>query len=325
MMKGMKKSAPKRRVVCLLVVMTFLAAIGTTLLCPVSWAETREAWLDRIRGEQTGVDFSDVARKFPSFKTIVLLVFQPELDFQRLIRLLDLGVLPLGEDASKLLGRSWAVCHTRAARLNEIKRSGLVQEAIPLTRFSMSGIYRIHFKIVEPEFNGPIAFRVTAPREGFGKILLAARELVRPALPLTVVKDDAGNRWTEMRIVEARPGQRVNFDFFFRYYVDVRQLLDRALLMAPGGDIGDLPDEHPARSFLLSSAKIDATLPEIKSLAAEIFGNEKDPRKMYRKLYEYIQQTVTYDSRKRAQFFRRENGVPKYGGNVSIPSGNAGT
>jgi len=304
--KRMSPGAPLCRVACVWVIITILAAVGIGLLCPVSMAETGGAWLDRVRAEQTGVDFSDVAVKFPRFKTIVLLVFQPTLDFERLIHLLDLGVLPLGEDLSKLLGRSWAVCHTRADRLSEIQRSGMVREVIPLTRFSMSGIYRIHFKIVEPGFNGPISFRVSAPREGFGKTLVAAEEHIQPELPLSVVVDDVGNRWTETRMADASQGQQIQFDFFFRYQVDIGQLLDRALRMAPEEEGGDLPDGHPALSYLVSSPKIDATLPQIRSLASQIFGNEKDPRKMYPKLYDYIQQTVTYDSVKRMQFFGGE-------------------
>ncbi|MBI4776825.1 MAG: hypothetical protein HY788_22040 [Deltaproteobacteria bacterium] len=302
-MKGRGPIAPICRVACLWVVISVLAAVGVGLWCPVSMAETGEAWLERVRGEQTGVDFSDVALKFPRFKTIVLLVFQPKLDFERLIRLLDLGVQPLGDDSSNLLGRSWAVCHTRAARLDEIKRSGVAREVIPLTRFRMSGIYRIHFKIVEPEFNGPISFRVSAPREGFGKTLLAAEEHVRPDLPLSLAVDDAGNRWFEVRIPDARHDQSVHFDFFFRYQVDVGQLLEHALPMAPGGEGGDPPDGHPALSYLASSPKIDATLPEIRSLAARIFGDEKDPRTIYLRLNDYLQQTVRYDSVKREQFF----------------------
>ncbi|MBW1668240.1 MAG: hypothetical protein JRJ66_09355 [Deltaproteobacteria bacterium] len=255
---------------------------------------------------RAGVHFETVAHKFPRFKTVVRLYFEQDLDLDHLLKLCGSGAHPLGGDLLDPLGHKAGIFFTRAGRLGILRRSGLARSIRPLFRFRLSGLYRVHFKVVEPGFSGPIRFRVFTPRDGFGKKLIHIDDHVSPSIPFVIEKDLARNRWLKVEMSQAKTGSTVKFDFYFIYQVDIEKILEHALDMVPLGETFKLAPGSPASVYLAPSPKIDSGSPVVKSVAAQIFGDEKAPRRLYNRLLDYIREHITYDQAKRDQFFGGE-------------------
>jgi hypothetical protein len=180
---------------------------------------------------QGKIDFRKIAKKFPNFRTIVKLKFDRPLSVAELLTLTDSGNQVIGDNILSILGKSEAILVTKASRLSWLNDQSFIKAVIPLERFNLSGLYRIHFKLVGQEFDGPISFSVASPRNGFGKKLLDIESYVWPRLPYKISTDNAGNRWLKIKIKDASNGQRIKFDFFFVYRVDISALLRHSLSM----------------------------------------------------------------------------------------------
>ena len=259
--------------------------------------------LDRIREDQQGVDFNRLAKVYPSLKTIVLLAFDRELEFDHLIRLHGLEAYPVNGDNVDYLGRTHGIFHTRAGNLGRLKKAAGVKALIPLARFRMRGLYRVHFQIVEPGFSGPLAFSVTAPRDSFGKRLLREASFVYPRNPFRIRVDEAGNRWLETVLEEAGEGGQLKLDFSFIYQVEMAELINHAILMTPLKPSEAVDWADPAAVFLEPGLKITPGSQEVAALAGEILGEERIPRRVWARIAKYIKDNIPYDHQKRAEFF----------------------
>ncbi len=259
--------------------------------------------LDRIARDQAGVDFKRLSKTYPSFKTVVLVAFDQGLEFDRLLRLRGLEVYPVNGAEVDYLGRTYGLFHTRAGNLPRLKRTAGVRAAIPLSRFRMQGLYRVHFKIVEPGFSGRLAFSVTAPRESFGKKLLRTKSYIHPQKPYRIWEDGAGNRWLETVLEEAGEGDQLKLDFSFLYQVEVGELLDHAILATPARVSPEIDPLDPAAAFLGPGEKITPQAEEVAALAGEILGEERVPRRVWARIFKFIKDNIPYDHKKRAEFF----------------------
>jgi hypothetical protein len=256
-----------------------------------------------IRQDQKGIDFEAVAQKFPQFKTLFAVEFNRPLELKDLIGLLNRGVWPVDSRLLNALGKSQGIFYTRAYNLEKLTELSLIREYVPLVRFQMRGLYRIHLKVIEPGFNGPLAFSVSSPRNGFGKTLLRIEDHVSPKTAFTVGHDHAGNRWLELEFPDLSESKTAKFDFYFVYQVDVKKLLKHALPMLTNAQISELPGNHEAMVYLYPSEKIESLSPLIQEKSKEIFGEESSPSVMYFRLARFIKQNITYDSQKRQEFF----------------------
>jgi|GEM_PF-4731752 len=266
--------------------------------------------LARIQAAQspaaTGVDFPGLVRSYPSLKTILLLAFSRPLDLEQLIRLQSAGIFPVNGDLIDYLDRTHGFFHTKAARLDRLVSGREVPglaAAVPLARFEMSGLYRIHFKIVEKGFQGPLSFSITTPRESFGKRIVRQSDHLYPRRPFEIRTDQAGNRWLMASLEEAREGDVLKLDSHVVYQVDLAELLRHAILTTPARPAEPLPPESEAAAYLGPGEKITPSSQEVAELAQEIFGPERVPRRLWFLIQKYIKQNIPYDHQKRALFF----------------------
>ena len=259
--------------------------------------------LARIRADQQGLDFTRLAKTYPSLKTIVLLSFDRELEFNYLLRLRGLEVFPVNGDNVDYLGRTYGLFHTRAGNLERAAKAAGVTAAIPLARFFMRGLYRVHFKILEPGFSGRMAFSVTAPRESFGRRLVRVESFVHPQNPYRMRTDQAGNRWLDTVLENAEQGSQLKLDFSFVYQVEMAELISHSILMTPLKPSPELDGADPAVVFLEPGYKITPDAREVIDLAAEILGQERTPRLVWGRIAKYIKENIPYDHQKRADFF----------------------
>lgn len=283
------------------------AALGAWLtiflLVVPAWAQNPAMWPENFAAQQTGVDFPKVARLFPRLKTLVLVSFTHNLGLNDIHRLKSLGAFAQSGGTLGLLGRDWAVLFTRAKNLDRLRRSSLTARVVPLTRFRISGIYRVGFKLVDDEYTGPVNFRVSMPRSGFGKELIRLEVLLSPPRAYTVSKDSAGNSWLELSLAKAQRDSEIMGSFYFVYKVDLAVLLAHALAMVPMDEAPVLPAQSPARGYLLPSAKITSDSPQIIALANGLLDKQKAPRRIYRAILAHIKKNLPYDREKRDLFF----------------------
>lgn len=272
------------------------------------WAST--AWslglppnVDAFAARQTGVDFTEVARNYPRFKTLVLVSFSKRLDLTDVYKLKSLDAFPQSGGNLGLLGKHWAVMFTRAGSLKRLMKSPLTEKVVPLTRFTLRGIYEVAFKLVDEEYEGPLEFRTSMPRSDFGKELKALHVLVSPKREYRVRPGTAGNKWLYYNLDQAEKGSEVKFGFDFTYEVDLAEFLAHALAMVPVSEEILLPIEGRASEFLLPSPKITSDSEQVVDLAHEIMGNSRAPREMYRRVLAYIKRNLPYDRGKRSLFF----------------------
>ncbi|OGP90432.1 MAG: hypothetical protein A2156_11165 [Deltaproteobacteria bacterium RBG_16_48_10] len=171
-----------------------------------------------------------------------------------------------------------------------------------LERFTMTGIYRVGFKVEKEGYQGPLSLEITIPRDGFGKRLIYSENLIRPHAPTTMRFDSMGNRWFSANYSQIRYGETIRLHFAFKYSIDMAPLLnhDLMLLDQPGGS--PIPEE--VRPFLSSGYKIDKNLFEAVQWANEgVSGPPLNVRLEYQRLTKFVKDTIVYDQVKRNQYF----------------------
>ena len=255
--------------------------------------------------------FHQVARKFPSFKTIVQVEFKESVVDHLLSSLKSSGLRPVNQNWNHLLGRSKGIFVVRARRLNQLEKSEQIETVDPLSEFLLYGSYHIDFRINEEtsEFRGPLKLLVTGPRNGFGKRLVKTEVQIRPSLPYRIRRDSAGNRWIEAKFPNPEHGQKIQFDFRFSYQVDVRRLLEHALAMISPEE-GSMAEymklrrrNSAALKYLRPAEKIDSNSPGIRWLAKDRIGSTFSPVKAYWRIHRFMEETIDYDQEKKEAFF----------------------
>lgn len=201
--------------------------------------------------------------------------------------------LVLGLQKAVFAGRlgSWIKAHPLPSHL-----SGSVLE-----HFAMSGIYRVGFKVVDKGYNGPLELQITAPREGFGKILVYSDQEVRPVPSQTMMTvDSTGNRWLSASFERVAYGDSIRIYFGFKYHVDLAKLLEHDLTLS-GKQIGtEVPVD--VQLFLRPGHKIDSGIPAAQKWAFLGGTGPPDALMEYRRLVKFIKRNVSYDERKRSNY-----------------------
>ena len=129
------------------------------------------------------------------------------------------------------------------------------------------------------------------------------RSHIHPQRPFSIREDSAGNRWLETALEEAKEGDQLKLDFSCLYQVEVKELLEHAILMTPAQVSPELDPGDPAAVFLGSGLKIRPELEGVAALAEEILGRERVPRRVWARISKYIKDHIPYDHQKRAEFF----------------------
>jgi hypothetical protein len=236
---------------------------------------------------------------------MVRIQFGQPLSLEILAKLGKLGVFSHHGGPLQVLGRNEGVFFLGAANLPKLLRSPLAVKVNPLTNFRLAGLYRIHFKVVEQGFQGKVSFRISSPREGFGKKLIYLEEQVLPALNLTRQIDSAGNRWINVSLHVKEKTRHLKLNFYFIYHVDVAQILEHSLSMVPLNEpIGPVVNSQ-ALQMLKPSPKIDSASPRIRLMAKSLFGEGRhlSAHAKYRRVQSFVKNYLPYDHQKRARFF----------------------
>jgi hypothetical protein len=247
------------------------------------------------------IDWLTVARRSPHLKVLVLVKSDHPLRLSDLAILAEKGFVPADRAPGLVLGLkrvvfagrlgNWVKAHPLPAHL-----SGRLLE-----HFSMTGIYRVGFKVEARDYTGPLEFQITAPREGFGKELIDLDCLVRPACSQRMTIDSAGNRWLAARLAQVHYGKPIKFSFGFQYEVNMAKILDHDLILSGKPIGGEIPPE--VQPFLEPGYKIDPGMPAAMVWASLGGSQPPDARKEYRRLRKFIRRNVVYDKRKRAAYF----------------------
>jgi hypothetical protein len=237
----------------------------------------------------------------PDLKVLVLVRGERPISLENLALLAELGMIPADRDPGLVLGLRQAVFSARLK--NWITKSMPVDlQGRLLERFSMTGVYRLGFKVEKEGYQGPLSLEITIPRDGFGKRLIYSENLVRPHAPTMMRFDRTGNRWFSANYSQIRYGETIRLHFAFKYVIEMASLLnhDLMLLNQPGGP--PIPEE--VRPFLNSGYKIDKDLPEAVQWASEgVSGPPLNVRLEYQRLTKFIKDTIVYDQLKRNQYF----------------------
>jgi len=246
------------------------------------------------------VDWVDIAARAPSLKILVLVEAENLLTLDDLALLADNKLVPADRDPGLVVGLKAAVFATTAggwiaARLPQ-HLSGL-----PLQHFLMTGIYRVSFRIQAEDYDGPLIFQVTAPRDDKGQKLLSSEVVVRPRVSVSSKEDETGNRWVRAEFPRLRSGDTIKFHFSFVYDVNVKQVFESSLLLVGNPKEEELPPD--ILPFLLKGHKIDPGMSEARNWASGMLRKPVDARKEYKRLEKFLKQTVTYDDRKRSDYF----------------------
>ncbi len=253
--------------------------------------------------------FYKVAKRYPALKTIIRLELDQPIDHDLLLNLQKYGLKPVNRDWISLMNRSEAIFSLRGRSLLRLKNTKLADAVTPLEKFLLHGFYRIHFKIMEKEPEGPLLLTVSSPRDNFGKQLLQIEQRIYPSLPYKVKTDTAGNRRLKVKCPNPKYKQVIRCDFHFTYKVDVKKMLERALYMADDDKkifsdfltakqkVGELAE------YTKNSKKIDAESSQVQTLAKELAGSVRSPIKAYKRVHEFTEQKIRYDHEKRSSFF----------------------
>lgn len=251
--------------------------------------------------EKGTIDWERVARLKPDLKILALLESDSPLCLKDLAALADKGFKPADRDPGLLLGFKSAIF---ANTLDKWKGGRSLPPHFRgklLKRFSMTGIYRVGFKVEAEGYAGPLEIKVTAPRDGFGRKLVYAEHVVRPACEKAMRVDAAGNRWLTVRFPETQYGRVIKFHFAFEYEVDMATLLKHALVLARKPASNDVPPD--VQPFLRPGYKINPSLPSAVAWAVAGGSGPPDAKKEFKRLTEFVKRSVVYDNRKRAAYF----------------------
>ncbi len=271
------------------------------LLVCVLWAPAHASELSTTP-DIPGIDWEWVSRLNPELKVLVLIEADRPITLEDLAALADRGLKPADRDPGLVVGARSCVF---ATKLKKWMTGGPLPAHLSsriLERFVMSGIYRTAFRVEDHDYAGPLTLAVTAPRDGFGRKLLSSSYVVRPQTEGEIQVDEAGNKWLYVQYPEVRYGAVVRFHFAFKYLVDMLELLEHDLMLAPGVAKNEIPPD--ARMYLRPGRKIDPQLREAVDWAARAGqGQNLDVRSEYKRLTEYLKRNVTYDKQKRSMYF----------------------
>lgn len=247
------------------------------------------------------IDWEKIAGRRPGLKVLVLVKSDRPLTFEDLAILAEKGFVPADRDPESVLGIQRAVFAGRLGKWFWAGPLPLHLSGSILEHFALAGVYRVGFKVEAEEYTGPLEFQITAPREGFGKELVYSDQVVEPACSQVMTVDSAGNRWLRARLEHVRQGESIKFSFWFRYDVNVPEVLDHDLWLS-GKPIGtEIPPE--VQPFLEPGYKIDPGIPAAQDWASRRGPGPPDARKEYRRLAKFIKRNVAYDKHKRAAYF----------------------
>ncbi len=247
------------------------------------------------------IDWRSIAEVQPELKVLVLIKSKQPLSLEDLALLADRGLTPADRDPGLVIGLNRAVFKTLLGRW-------MAQPPLPealqgklMARFHLSGMYRVAFKVKARAYDGPLNLEVTEPRSGFGKKLLSCEHVVRPEAAVSTQEDSAGNRWLSAEFSRLRTGDTVKMHMSFKYLVDVAELLKHDLQLAHVPEHADIPRE--ILPYLGPGYKIDPKLPRAKAWAAQTGTSPPNARQEFRRLAKFLLDTITYDTRKKAEYF----------------------
>jgi len=252
-------------------------------------------------GQASVIDWGQISKIKPNLRVIVMVQSDRPLNLEDLSSLANFGLFPADRDAGLVIGLRKAVFKTTLRQWMEKPPLPSHLHGILLHRFRMTGIYRVGFEVIEREYLGPLHFEVTMPRAGFGQQLLNADHITVPSGESAIRVDTAQNRWFCINYSEVRTGQKIRFQFGFAYQVDMGDVLAHDLQLANKQQSGDLPLE--IKSYLESGYKIDPTFPEAVRWAQEGKSEPPDARQEYARLSRFLQKAVSYDKKKRGEYF----------------------
>ncbi len=247
------------------------------------------------------LDWLRVVRLKPELKVMVLIESDRALSLDDLTTLGELGLASGDRDPALFLGLRQAIFSTSLR--NWINRRSLPDhmKGKLLDRFIMSGIYRTEFRIEKEGYWGPLVLEVTTPRDGFGKRLLYSENIIRPKVSTETYTDSGENRWLRASYPEVKHGQTIKLAFAFRYLVNMLALLDHDLMLVDQFQDAPIPEE--IRPFLNSGYKIDAGSPHAVDWATQEKSVPLNVRSDYRRLTNFLKDTVVYDRKKRDRYF----------------------
>jgi hypothetical protein len=254
-----------------------------------------------VASQTKAINWDRVAQMKPDLKVLVLVKGDRPISLDDLALMADFGMIPADRDPGLVLGLRQAVFSTRLKNWMTKSLPADLQGRL-LERFTMTGVYRLGFRVEKEGYQGPLSLEITIPRDGFGKRLIYSENLVRPHAPTTMRFDRMGNRWFSANYSQIGYGETIRLHFAFKYAIDMAPLLNHDLMLMnqPGGP--PIPEEvHP---FLNSGYKIDKNLPEAVQWASEgVSGPPLDVRLEYQRLTKFIKDTIVYDQLKRNQYF----------------------
>jgi hypothetical protein len=247
------------------------------------------------------VNWTRVAELKPELKVLVLLEGERPLGLQDLALLADEGLVPADRDPGLALGLKRLVFSTTLRHWIAAQHLPSSFQGRLLSKFSMTGVYRVGFTVVAGTYYGPLSFRITAPREGFGRQLVYSEHVVRPKCKTSVVEDEAGNRWLDATYPKVKHGDSIKFHFAFKYLVDMAELLAHDLALGKSSPGGEIPED--VKRFLGPGKKIDPNIPQAVEWAERGMPGPPDARLEYARLTRTLSKLVRYDKPKRDSYF----------------------
>ncbi|WP_157212068.1 transglutaminase-like domain-containing protein [Desulfomonile tiedjei] len=252
------------------------------------------------KADSVSIDWIKAAKLHPDLKVLVLIETRQPFTLADLATCADFGLIPADRDPGLIVGLERAVFKSTlqkwmAAQLPEHLKGRL------LSRFTMTGIYRLGFKVEAKGYDGPLTLQVTGPRDGPGQKLLKSEHAVRPGTAAWSAEDLAGNRWLTVNYSRVRQGGIVKIYFAFKYLVDVGLVLKHDLLLKSALASGQVPSEIAI--YLKKGHKIDPELPEAIAWASGRGNAPPDARNEFKHLYGLLTGSIKYDNRKKTDYF----------------------
>jgi hypothetical protein len=251
--------------------------------------------------ENHALGWSRIVKLKPELKVLVLLEGERPFALKDLALLADQGLVPADRDPGLTLGLKRLVFSTTlqhwiaASHLPSNFKGGL------LSRFSVTGVYRVGFTVADRTYCGPLKLRITAPREGFGRQLIYSEHVVRPRCETSVRKDEADNLWLEATYPKVKYGDSIKFHFAFKYLVDMAEVLAHDLTLADKSPDVEIPAD--AKRFLGPGKKIDPNIPHAVQWAERGVPGPPDARLEYARLTKSLSKLVQYVKPKRDFYF----------------------
>jgi len=246
-------------------------------------------------------DWQMIGRRKPNLKALVLVEGVRPLDLTDLALLADQGLIPSDRDPGAAIGLKRLVFSTTLQKWNSTRQLTEGFKGRLLSRFVMSGIYRVGFVVMAKGYHGPLKFNITAPRESPGFKLISTDHLARPSCENFIRVDEAGNRWLEASYPEVKEGDNIKFYFGFKYEVDMAELLAHDLVLAKKPLDVDIPVD--VLRFRGPGYKIDPGIPAAVRWAKLGYSGPPDARHEYPRLTDSLLKLVQYDKPKREAYF----------------------